>query len=109
MKSEQVIVYDWFDIQDEICKIMQIEPKYFREYHKLVGGDHKDLWHACLKIVVPDRVSNDTIVSMYGIDDIDFWITKETVEWAKKCFEAYNQILNEIDPLNKGVLVKFSW
>lgn len=62
LKPKTVVEYDWFDIQQEICKRMGIEEKHFRRYHELVGGDYKDLWHVCLDSVVPDNMANDTTV-----------------------------------------------
>ena len=61
MKAQTVEYFDWFDIEKEICKEMGIEEQYFRDYHKLVGGEYKDLWHFWLEYF--DSVpNNDTIV-----------------------------------------------
>ena len=48
MVKHTVEYFDWFDIQKEICKEMGIEEQYFRDYHKLIGGEYKDLWHEWL-------------------------------------------------------------
>jgi hypothetical protein len=68
MEKHTVEFYDWFDIQREICKEMGIEEQYFRDYHKLVGGEYKDLWYIWLEYFQSD-VTNDTIVH----NDCDEW------------------------------------
>lgn len=111
VKGETVTVYDWFDIQNEICDVMGIPSDKFRDYHEIVGGDYKDLWHIALRWVVPDHMANDTIVTMWLVDDID-WIMREGrggAEWARPFFEAYNTVMKDLDPNDKGVLVRFSW
>lgn len=109
IKGETVTVYDWFDIQDEICDVMGIPRDKFRDYHEIVGGDYKDLWHTALNSVVPDHMSNDTVVTMWAVDDKDLVIEWIQEEWAKPFFEAYNVVMKELDPNDNGVLVSFSW
>ena len=44
MESKEIKFFEWKDIQSEICKEMNIDEQYFRDYHKIIGGDYKDLW-----------------------------------------------------------------
>ena len=106
IKGETVTVYEWSDIQDEICDVMGIPRDKFRDYHEIVGGDYKDLWHVAVDSVVPDNMSNGTIVTMWPIDDIK-WVIKSGEEWTRPFFEAYNTVMEELD--DNGVLVSFSW
>lgn len=109
IKGEPVTVYDWFDIQNEICDVMGIPRDDFRNYHKIIGGDYKDLWHVALDSVVPDHMANGTIVTMWSVDDIEWEIERTKEEWAKPFFESYKAVMEEIDPNDNGVLVRFSW
>lgn len=109
INGETVTVYDWFNIQNEICDVMGIPHDKFRDYHKIVGGDYKDLWHTALNSVVPDHMSNGTIVTMWIVEDIDWLIEKTREEWSRPFFEAYNTVFKQLDPNDNGVLVSFSW
>ena len=68
MKSKTITYYDMEDIKKAICIEMDIDFKYFRCYHELVGGKYKDLWHEWLDHI-DDRFINDTIVSCSYVDD----------------------------------------
>lgn len=111
IKSKNIVVYDWFDIEQEICSIMAILTNKFRNYHDIVGGDYKDLWHVALKSVVPDSMANDTIVTMFGLesdDEISYFIS-EHGEWTESFFHAYKKLFDQLDPNFNGVKVNFSW
>lgn len=107
IKGETVTVYNWFDIQNQICDVMSIPRDKFRNYHEIVGGEYKDLWHTALYSVVPDNMSNGVIVTMYPAYDIEWLIEDREEEWARPFFEAYNAVMEELDAT--GVLVRFSW
>jgi len=105
IQGENTVVYKWFDIQDAISDKMGIPRNKFRDYHEIVGGDYKDLWHVALNSVVPDNMANGTIVRMYSYD-IDF---VDVEEWKGPFFEAYNAVMQELDPNDEDVWVSFSW
>lgn len=109
--GSQEIVYDWFDIEKEICLTMGIPDDMFRDYHKIVGGDYKDLWHVAIESVVPREMKNGTIVSMYSLyDEEEFEATIAGKEkWTEPFFRAYRDVMNKLDPDCNGVLVKFYW
>ena len=104
-------VYDWDSLQAAICEVMGIQEEAFRDYHKVVGGDYKDLWHVALDTIIPNQMSNDTIVTMYPIedqiDDDSFWLADRS--WAKPMLEAYGKLMKELDPNHDGIKVRFSW
>lgn len=105
IESNTVQIYNWFDIQNEICRVMGIERDKFRNY----GITQRDLWHVALDTVIPDQMANDTVVRMHGLyDDYDY-IVEEQGEWTKPFFDVYQSVFKEIDPEDKGVWVKFSW
>lgn len=108
IKGETVTVYNWFDIEVELCRRMGIEPDQFRDYHTVVGGDYRDLWHVALESVVPDNMTNGTIMTMYPLDDIE-WCVEKAGDWTRPFFEAYNALLDELDPDFHGIEVRFSW
>ena len=99
MKELKLEFFDWFDIQKEICKEMGIEEQYFRDYHKLVGGEYKDLWHIWLEYF-ESEVMNGHIV--YNNCDemmeskID-WITEEGDEWAVPFVEAVYKVWDKFE------------
>lgn len=152
MKSKTLIVYNWYAIQDEICKKMGISKDNFRdlknssnhfdkwcesrkygekdldgkdrcssqvwfgEYNKASDGNaarpaYIDLWHFALKTVIPGNMHNDSIVTMYAVEDYDECpeYYHEGFDWKELFFKAYNEIMLNIDPKFEGVSVEFSW
>lgn len=153
--SKTIQVYDWFEIQNEICQAMNITEHAFRdlkeshnhfnkwaddkgyrknkkdsdgkdrnssniwyqEYMNDPTGDamrpeYCDLWHVALKTIVPDDMHNDSIVTMYPLDDFEEekeTYTKAYGDWTIPFFEAYNKVMSELDPQNEGIEVEFSW
>jgi hypothetical protein len=57
-------IYDWDDVMVFLCEKMQIELKYFRDYHLLVGGGYKDFWHVYVDVLYND-VDNDRISHLW--------------------------------------------
>ena len=106
--GKQVTVYDWFEIQDELCRIMEIPADKFRDYHDVVGGDYKDFWHVCLETIVPDNMSNDVVITMYHCDEE--WFDGDDA-WKNKVLQAWNVFYNSVDTgrTDSGIYVDFSW
>ena len=102
---KQLLVYEWDEIEDMLCQEMQIDPKYFRDYHKLVGGEYKDFWHVVLEALIPNHMANGTVVTMYSIPE-DY---EDEKPWKQVLFDAYIKVMQKIDPEDKGVLVSFAW
>lgn len=114
-----IIVYNWFDIEKEICKEMGIQENQFRKYHEVVGGDYKDLWHVCIDMVIPEQFSNDTIVRFYKNDEpfelnpeIDWgWnkYIKKKGDWVIPFIKAQEKVFSELNANHDDFYVEFSW
>lgn len=110
IKGTQITVYDWFEIQDELCRNMEIPEDKFRDYHLVVGGDYKDFWHVCLNNIVPDNMTNDTIVTMYRCN-VEHNKFEGEDSWKNKVLEAWNVFYNSVDTdqTDSGIYVEFTW
>lgn len=97
----------WNDIKKEICIEMEIEEEYFRDYHKLIGGSYKDLWHEWLNYFDSD-VRNDTITSCDLGEIIESkleWIRGDRKEWLEPFVRAVYKIWDKYNIEN----IKYSW
>lgn len=93
---------------------MGIDEKYFRDYHKIVGGEYLDLWHASIDTILPANLSNDVIITLYA--DHDWGWFKEEHPRAELFFESAEVVFNRISKFDSnsessdsGFLVSFSW
>lgn len=107
MKSQTVEYFEWFEIQKEICKEMGIEEQYFRDYHNLVGGEYKDLWHIWLEYFesIPN---NDTIVFNDLGEMMEYkveMVTEEGDEWSIPFIEAVYKVWDKFEI----EYIKYSW
>lgn len=107
MEKHTVEYFDWFDIQKEVCKEMGIEEQYFRDYHKLVGGEYKDLWHFWLEYF--DSVpNNDTIVfNDLGetMENKIEWVKIKGDDWGILFIEAVYKVWDRFEIEH----IKYSW
>jgi trans-2-enoyl-CoA reductase len=108
MEIRKVEYFDWSDIQKEICKEMGIEEQYFRDYHKLVGGEYKDLWHEWLEYF--DSVpNNDTIVFNDLGEDLEhkmMWVKEcNGKEWMEPFIYAVYRVWDKFEIEH----IKYSW
>lgn len=109
LTPESIFVYNWQDIQEKICEIMEIDFDEFRDYHGVIGGEYKDCWHVFLDHVIPDSMSNNTIVKLYYCDEEWLEIEKDD-EWKLKPIRAWNQIYDSIGGREaSGIYVSFNW
>lgn len=112
IKCETVNVYDWFDLQVELCKIMGIQENQFRDFedHKNTGV-YKDFWHVALEYIIPNQLSNDTIVKIYNAYVIEDWAGEEP--WENLVLKAWNELYFSLvegeENEDEGILVKFNW
>ena len=124
-QPKTVEYYDWFeDIQPALCRHLDIDKKYFRDYHEVVHPDYEsmkprpyyDFWHVWLT-VYGDNLRNDSYVKVYfgGAEEPSEYlvenITKEYGPWAVKLLDATRALCieqgwNEED---KAIIVWFSW
>ena len=105
-----VKVYNWSDIQDELCRIMGIPEDKFRDYHHVVGGKYKDFWHVCLDHIVPESMQNGTTVTLWSLDEERFDFEEEDA-WKMEVIQAWNKLYEELDEsgTDSGIEVNFSW
>lgn len=107
MKENIIAYYEWEDIRAEICKEMGIDEKYFRDYHKLVGGEYKDLWHVWIGYF-DSEIINDTIVNSCIHDSLEVklgYLIEEEGEWVKEFVEAVYRVWDKY----KIEHIKYSW
>lgn len=107
MELHTVEYFDWFDIQKEICKEMGIEEEHFRDYHKVIGGDYKDLWHEWLEYF--DSVpNNDTIVFNDLGEDLEHklqWVGIKNDSWLEPFVRAVYAVWDKYEI----EYIKYSW
>ena len=107
MESKVIEYYDWSDIQIAICDEMGIDKKYFRDYHKLIGGDYKDLWHEWLRFF-DSGLTNDTITRNDNDERMDLkieWVHEEGKEWLEPFVRAVYAVWDKYEI----EYVKYSW
>lgn len=107
---ETVLVYNWYDIQEKICDIIGIDFDKFRNYHEIVGGSYKDLWHVCLEHIVPGHMENGTIVKLYFCNE-EWLDLEEDDQWKLTLVRTWNQLYGSIveEDTDPGIHVSFNW
>lgn len=101
MKPTEIKYYDWEDIQLEICREMGISPNDFRDYHRVIGGPYKDLWHEWLNYFTDD-IQNGSIKPDYismgeSIESKLEWVTEDGKEWLEPFIRAVYKIWDDND------------
>jgi hypothetical protein len=107
LEKNTIEFYDWFEIQTEICKEMGIEEEYFRDYHKLIGGDYKDLWHEWLNYFDSEITNGSTVYNDLG-ENIEYkkeWVAEDGKEWLFPFIDAIYKIWDDYEI----EYVKYSW
>ncbi len=107
MKKETIEFFDWFDIQKEICKEMGIDEQYFRDYHKIVGGEYKDLWHEWLEYF-ESNIHNGAIVSNDMGESLMSkisWVKEDGKVWLEPFVRAVYHVWDD----NGIEYVKYCW
>ncbi len=106
MESKEVKYFEWKDIQKQICIEMDINEEYFRDYHKLIGGDYKDLWNEWMNYF--DEVTNDTI----KYNDLDECMESKLegiMEDGKEWLESFVKAVYKVWDDNEIKYVKYFW
>jgi len=97
------------DIEEFICKELGIERKYFRDYHEVIGGKYKDLWHVWMSLNY-DNVSNGAYVAIWldmVLDNLDSErMLREYGDWIE-CLRKPLEKLQE--QLGDSIVVYYSW
>ncbi len=114
-----VKVYDWNDIANEIANrvgVHDLHGGYFdpitNEKVDYQQGEYRNFWHKALDTIIPDNMNNDSIVTIYGIEDWEFnkeYYLDRYESWTLSYFQAYCDIIEELDPEFNGIQVKFNW
>lgn len=116
-----VKVYDWEDIEGEICNRVGVDTLGGRHVNPETGedvggdflnGEYRNFWHKALETFIPDNLTNDSTVTLYGMEDWEDekeWYLMSYGEWTEPYFQAYNDIMLELDPEYDGIEVRFSW
>lgn len=90
---------------------------WFKEYQNDPTGNaarppYCNFWHVALGTVVPGEMHNDSIVTMHALEeypeDKEEYI-ENFGEWTIPFFDAYNELMEKLDPKCKGIKVEFSW
>lgn len=84
IKKQVLEYYDWDDVLRFICVELDIFNDQFYEFHRVVGGDYKDLWCVWTTIHYGD-LKNDRYTELY-LHDIDHLMTrivKEYGDWVE--------------------------
>ncbi len=105
--SETIRVFNWFDIQKEICKEMNIDHEYFRDYHKLIGGKYKDLWHEWMKYF-QSGIQNDVILKNDMDESMESklnWTKGDGKDWLEPFILAVYKVWDKYEI----EYVKYSW
>lgn len=107
IKEQTLIYHNWSDIQTAICEEMGIDEKYFRDYHEIVGGEYKDLWHIWLHYF-ESEVTNGNIMSNDLGEMPEYkkeWLKEDDKEWAFPFIDAVYSVWDDNDIEN----VKYFW
>ena len=107
MKSKKIKYFDWFDIKKEICKEMKIDEENFRDYHKVIGGEYKDLWHEWLEYFESEITNGDIRSNDMGEN------TESKIEWIKSdgkdWLEPFLLAVYKVWDNNNIEYVQYSW
>ena len=98
--------YNWDQIEQFICESLGIESSQFCDYHKVIGGEYKDLWRVW-KTINQDTINNDAYVTMY-LDDIDNLMEQiaKYGEWV----ECLRPVLVKLrDEIGEYPTIYYSW
>lgn len=107
MKNKTIKFFDWSDIQTEICKEMGIDEENFRDYHKVIGGEYKDLWHAWLTYFESEITNGDIKHTVMGeITDCKIeWVKSDGKDWLEPFVLAAYKVWDD----NNIEYVQYSW
>lgn len=99
--------YDWDDIQEYICDNMGIETEEFREYHKVVGGKYKDLWHLWMDAIDYDVRNGSTQLVCLEYERLAYGSSPNNrPEWQYPFFKAVDELAKEV---GEEIHVRYSW
>ena len=113
-KKHTLVYYEWKDVEHAICDSLNIDHSLFRDYHKVIGGDYKDLWHLWLWLE-SDRVYNDVICKIWIClyEDTDEYFVQKVIkhfgEWALDVIEHIFDVLQTLAEDNDYIFIHYEW
>lgn len=111
MKKHTQEYYNWTDVQTEICKRLNIEEGFFRNYHKVIGGSYKDIWHVWLTYI-DHRLYNGEVTSVDVISpegDIPESLLKEYGEWIIPIVKIFEEVIIEYSDDGYSINIYYYW
>lgn len=100
---------DFDDIKEFICKELGIGQGYFRDYHGIIGGAYKDLWHVWQGLVY-DNVSNGTYATVWLSMMQDALSSERMLHNYGDWIECLRKPLEKLrEQLGDDILVYYSW
>lgn len=107
MESKVIKVYQWSDIKSEICKEMKIDEEYFRDYHKIIGGEYKDLWHEWLRYFDSEVTNGHIVYNDLGecIESKLEWVKEDNKEWLESFINSVYKVWED----NNIEYIQYSW
>ena len=107
MQKQTLEYFEWDDARKYICDKLDIVPAQFRDYHTVIGGEYKDLWHVWLTIN-NDDISNHSYVTP-NLDDLDY-IFARIVEEYGVWVECLRPILESmIAEFGVELIIHYDW
>lgn len=110
MRKRTLEYFEWSDVERYICNKLNIDPAQFRDYHKVIGGEYKDLLCVWLSFN-PYDISNDSYVTTWLDDDYEMEnnferIIREYGDWV----ECLRPILIDMrEEFGDALLIHYSW
>lgn len=106
IQNHALTYYEWDDIEAFICEELGIQQAEFRDYHTIIGGEYKDLWHVWITLNYDD-VRNDSYCCVW-INVLDFdGAEKEYGEWVRVLLPILNKLFDQLG--SDHIYVHYSW
>lgn len=105
MKKHILEYYEYQDIINLMCEFMDFPPSEFRNYHRIIGGGYKDLWHIWVDVF---HVENDSYQyeSFEDLLEYEDGIIIRYGEWAEPFFRALEHVR---DTIGDEITIHYSW
>ena len=109
MESVTIKCFRWDEIRTKICEQMGIDVKDFRNYHRVIGGEYKDLWHEWL-----NYFDGECVIDVIKFNDLGetmeskiSWVKEDGKDWLEPFIKAAYKVWedNEIEYVAYGVLL----
>jgi Fe-S-cluster formation regulator IscX/YfhJ len=106
VKSEIIEIFDWLDIEKEICNEMGISEDHFNYYHEVVGGYQKNLWFEWMAFF-DENTANDQI-KFKNMNSLESDLEKCS-DNSKNWLEPFIRAVHKIWLDNNIQYIKYSW